>query len=293
MHTFAETINAISNAIGISGRTFLTTLACTFIICGLIVFFFFKGEEAKNKKWAVIVIVFLALIVDGLGFAATANLRQTPATSPSAHPTLPAPPVTSPLTSSTPNSSQSSNTAKRTLRSKPLQPTTGPDLKPEPETVPNVPPGTCIAIGGICAPGGTVDHPTINNNYSQPAPPQIAVREDVTHVLRESPNTLIYIQKHLPIPPPTEAFQINLAVSLLSQFANPSFIIRCDRPCYRVYTQIPGLNSFGDQQGSGADFDLIVDITSPRVLRAGMQVLFGVQANSGEAFTIRDVKPNI
>jgi hypothetical protein len=303
----SEFIKALSSLIRVSGSSVLCLLAFLMIclvVAGLALFF----RENVRHKWGFFagLFVFAAAIVCVVVFTirpARAIPQSGPATPPSNQV-----PQTSPQPSNKENGAAAAD--KPAIPPKQKSPataasTTPPDKRPVPTTAPApsaTPPQSapiqpaapnCTTVGGICIQGGTVNNPTVNNTYNGPEPPRFSLQGAILHVKRESPNAYIYRQKNLPVPPPTDAVQINILVTMQSSFSNASFVFKCSKPCYRVGFTVIGANSFGDSQGGGNGNDLVVEITDPRVLRSGTQVLFAIQANDGGDFVINEVKPNI
>jgi hypothetical protein len=302
----SEFIKALSSLIRVSGSSVLCLLAFLMIclvIAGLVLFF----RENVRHKWGFFagLFVFAAAIV----FVVVFTIRPARAI-PQSGPATPPSKQTSPQPSNEENGAAAAG--KPAIPPKQKSPataasasTTPPDKRPAPTTAP-APPATppqsapiqpaaptCTTVGGICIQGGTVNNPTVNNSYNGPEPPRFSLQGAILHVKRENPNAGIYRQKNLPVPPPMDAVQINILITMQNSFSNASFVFKCSKPCSRMGSSVIGVNNFGDSQNAGNGNDLIVEITEPRVLRSGTQVLFAIQANDGGDFLISEVKPNI
>ncbi len=285
MRYFADVINALANAIGVGGRTFLTLLACVFILSVAIIFHFFNKEDAKAKFKALSILFVVGLIVLCFGYASVRSSHG--------------PNVPERGDSKRPDESTSPNTQSKPAETHPAQvptprryPVKRTSVGPPPKS-PNLEqkPSTCVTVGGFCVQGGSLDHPSITNTFIGPPAPLISWQALALSAMRQDPKADADRRQSIPIPSPREVRQVDVSIVLKSKFTNASFRIRCNRPCFRVGTSIPGLNVFGDSQ-SGQGLDLILDVTRPTVLPAGTTVIVQVQAEDGLDPGISAVEPN-
>lgn len=150
------------------------------------------------------------------------------------------------------------------------------------------------APNGIANAGGTLVNPSVTNIYgARRPPPHIEWTATTREFEIEAPNSYIYRQKNLPVPPSRKLPGQSVGVTVSEIFFYPAFVLTCDKACNIL--QIININERGESHiySTAARNVQVIIFDSPRVFSPGRQLLIEVIAEDGNAVVVTNVEPYV
>lgn len=154
------------------------------------------------------------------------------------------------------------------------------------------PPSQTCLEGSVCTQGPNSGGNTVNNNYhaSVPGPVVNIVGQVRGNITIPAPNSDIYREKNLPVPPGRNLIAEQMIVSVAMPFYHPAFQVVCERSCQLLGVKpYDGALSLGPQPPSPAPNIHTIIISEPLLLDPTSKLVFTVAATDGKEMAFPEI----